>query len=389
MTAFRETLRNNVRQYTMIAALLIIWMIFSILTNGLFITPRNLSNLLLQMVTIGIMTSGMLLVMVAGHIDLSIGSVCGTLGALVAYLMIKMEVPPVFAIMITMGVSFLVGSWHGYWVAYRGVPAFIATLSSQIAFKGFTLFITNGKTIGEFPVFFKSIGQGFIPRLVFTDPETVPFHDLTVAIFLISIALFVIMDLRKRKNRIAKGFDVLPFSLEIFKIVAVTAGISVIGYVLGSYRGMPYAILILSIVVIIFSIVTTRTPFGRHVYAIGGNSEAAKLSGVNNKKTLLKIFMLMGTLCGVASIVFTARLNAATTAAGTLFELDTIAACIIGGTSTTGGIGTVFGAIIGALVMASLDNGMSLMNVEIMYQYIIKGMILLLAVWIDLATKKK
>jgi len=389
MTAFRETLRNNVRQYTMIAALLIIWMIFSVLTNGLFITPRNLSNLLLQMVTIGIMTSGMLLVMVAGHIDLSIGSVCGTLGALVAYLMIKMEVPPVFAIMITMGVSFLVGSWHGYWVAYRGVPAFIATLSSQIAFKGFTLFITNGKTIGEFPVFFKSIGQGFIPRLVFTDPETVPFHDLTVAIFLISIALFVIMDLRKRKNRIAKGFDVLPFSLEIFKIVAVTAGISVIGYVLGSYRGMPYAILILSIVVIIFSIVTTRTPFGRHVYAIGGNSEAAKLSGVNNKKTLLKIFMLMGTLCGVASIVFTARLNAATTAAGTLFELDTIAACIIGGTSTTGGIGTVFGAIIGALVMASLDNGMSLMNVEIMYQYIIKGMILLLAVWIDLATKKK
>ena len=388
VTAFKETFRNNIRQYTMIAALLLIWAIFSVLTKGLFITPRNLSNLLLQMVTIGIMTSGMLLVMVAGHIDLSIGSVCGTLGALSAYLMMKMEFSPIYAILITMVVSFAVGSWHGYWVAYRGVPAFIATLSSQIAFKGFTLFITKGQTIGEFPVFFKSIGQGFIPRLVFTDPE-VPFHDLTVAVFLVSIALFVVMDLRKRKNRISKGFSVLPMPLEVLKIIVTTAGIAVIGYVLGSYRGLPYAILILLVVVIIFSIVTTRTPFGRHVYAIGGNSEAAKLSGVNNKKTLLKIFMLMGTLCGVASIVFTARLNAATTAAGTLFELDTIAACIIGGTSTTGGIGTVFGAIIGALVMASLDNGMSLMNVAIMYQYIIKGAILLLAVWIDLANKKK
>jgi len=385
VTAFRETLRSNVRQYTMIVALLIIWAIFSYFTKGLFITPRNLSNLLLQMVTIGILTGGMLLVMVAGHIDLSIGSVCGTLGALVAYLMIKMEVQPILAIMITMVVSFAVGSWHGYWVAYRGVPAFIATLSSQIAFKGFTLLITNGKTIGEFPLFFKSIGQGYIPRLVF---QNAPFHDLTLAVFVISIVLFIVMDLRKRKNRIAKGFKVLPMPLEALKIVVTAAGISVVGYVLSSYRGMPYAILILSIVVIIFTVVTTRTPFGRHVYAIGGNAEAAKLSGVDTRKTLLKIFMLMGTLCGVASVVFTARLNAATTAAGTLFELDTIAACIIGGTSTTGGIGTVFGAIIGALVMASLDNGMSLLNLEIMYQYIIKGAILLIAVWIDIANRK-
>jgi len=386
MTAFQETFRNNVRQYTMIAALLIIWLIFSILTKGLFITPRNLSNLLLQMCWIGILTGGMLLVMVAGHIDLSVGSVCGTLGALVAYLMIKMEVHPILAIIITLIASFAVGAWHGYWVAYRGVPAFIATLASQIAFKGFTLFITKGKTIGEFPVFFRSIGQDYIPRLVFQDA---PFHDLTLFICVLSIALFIVMDLRKRSKRIAKGFMVLPVPLEILKIIVTTAGIAVVGYVLSSYMGMPYAILILTCVVIVFTVITTRTPFGRHVYAIGGSSEAAKLSGVNTSKTLLKIFMLMGTLCGVASIVFTSRLNAATTAAGVLFELDTIAACIIGGTSTTGGIGTVFGAIIGALVMASLDNGLSLLNVEIMYQYIIKGAILLLAVWIDIANRKK
>ena len=370
----------------MIAALLIIWTLFSVLTGGLFISPRNLSNLFLQMCTIGIMTSAMLLVMVAGHIDLSIGSVCGTLGALAAYMMIRMQVPPIIAILVTIIAGFMVGSWHGFWVAYMGVPAFIATLSSQIAFKGFTLFITKGKTIGEFPPFFKAIGQGYIPRVFF---KLAPFHDLTLAIFVISIALFIVMDLRKRRNRIAKGFKVLPVSLEILKIVVTMAGIAVVGYVLSSYMGLPYAILILLIVVIVFSVLTTRTPFGRHVYAIGGNSEAAKLSGINNRKTLLKIFMLMGVLCGVSSVVFTARLNAATTAAGTLFELDTIAACIIGGTSTTGGIGTVFGAIIGALVMASLDNGMSLLNVPIMYQYMIKGMILLVAVWIDLANKRK
>ena len=383
---FLEASKDNVRQYSMIAALLIIWIIFSVLTGGLFITPRNLSNLFLQMCTIGILTGGMLLIMVAGHIDLSIGSVCGTLGALAAYLMTRTGIPPIFAILITVAVGFLVGSWHGFWVAYRGVPAFIVTLSSQIAFKGFTLFITNGKTIGEFSFFFKSIGQGYLPRIFFPDAR---FHDLTLAVFVASLVIFIILDVRKRNKRIANGLKVLPLSLEITKIIVTSVGIGVVGYVLSSYRGMPFAIVILTTIVIIFTMITTRTPFGRHVYAIGGNNEAAKLSGVNTMKTLLKSFMLMGTLCGVASIVFTARLNAATTAAGTLFELDTIAACIIGGTSTTGGVGTVFGAIIGALVMASLDNGMSLMNVPIMYQYIIKGAILLLAVWIDIANRKK
>ena len=178
-------------------------------------------------------------------------------------------------------------------------------------------------------------------------------------------------------------------SLEILKVVIICAAIIGVGVVLASYRGISYSMLIMLTVVAIFSVITTRTPFGRHVYAIGGNKDAARLSGVNVKKTMMRIFLAMGALSGVASVVFTARLNAATTSAGNLFELDAIAACIIGGTSTTGGVGTVFGAIIGAMVMASLDNGMSLMNLPIMIQYIIKGMILLLAVWVDIATKKK
>lgn len=384
--ALTGAMRSNVRQYTMIAALLAIWIIFTILTGGLFISARNLSNLLLQMCTIGILTGGMLLVMVAGHIDLSVGSVCGTLGAVVAYLMTKAGVSPVAAILITIGCGVLVGAWHGFWIAYRGVPAFIVTLASQIAFRGFTLAVTNGATIGEFAPGFKAIGQGYIPRLFL--PEA-PFHDLTVILCAVAVAGFVVMELRGRKKRIANGFTVLPLSLEILKVVIICAAIVGVGFVLSSYRGVSYAILILLVVVAIYTVITKRTPFGRHVYAIGGNAEAARLSGVNLKRTMMTIFLSMGTLCGVASIVFTARLNAATTAAGNLFELDTIAACIIGGTSTTGGIGTVFGAIIGALVMASLDNGMSLMNLPIMIQYIIKGMILLLAVWVDIANKKK
>jgi D-xylose transport system permease protein len=384
--ALANVIKNNMRQYTMIAALLAIWIIFSILTNGLFISPRNLSNLFLQMCTIGLLTGGMLLVMVAGHIDLSVGSVCGSLGAVVAYCMARQGFNPVFAIFITLICGLAVGCWHGFWIAYRGVPAFIVTLASQIAFKGITLAVTQGKTIGEFKPGFKAIGQGYIPELF---PSGEGYHSTTILLCAVALVVFIVSEIHTRKKRIRNGFTVLRLSLEILKILIVSIAIAGVGFILASYRGIPYAIMLLMAVVAVFTVLTTRTPFGRHVYAIGGNAEAAKLSGVNIKKTLMIIFVLMGFLCSVASVVFTARLNAATPAAGNLFELDTIAACIIGGTSTTGGIGTVFGAIIGALVMSSLDNGMSLMNLPIMIQYMIKGIILLLAVWVDIANRKK
>ncbi|MCL1983675.1 MAG: sugar ABC transporter permease [Clostridiales bacterium] len=386
MAALKETIRTNMRQYTMIAALLIIWVIFSSLTNGLFLTPRNLSNLFLQMVTIGIMTSGMMMVMVTCHIDLSVGSLCGTLGACVAFLMVNMGLSPFITIPITLILGLCVGAWHGYWVAFRGVPGFIVTLASMIAFKGVTLLVTNGKTIGEFPPFFKSIGQGYIPRLFSSEGSP---HDLTIIIFAVLLLAFLVSNMRRRSKRIKNGFVVLPMSLEILKMVIVSAGIIAVCLILASWRGIPYAMLVLGCTVSIFIVITTRTPFGRHVYAVGGNLEAAKLSGIDTKKTLFVVFLLQGLLVSIAATVFTARLNAATVSAGTLFELETIAGCIIGGTSTTGGIGTVFGAIIGALVMASLDNGMSLMNVPIMWQYMVKGAILLFAVWVDLAIKQK
>ncbi|HOF93986.1 MAG TPA: sugar ABC transporter permease [Clostridia bacterium] len=384
--ALADIIKNNMRQYTMIIALLLIWSIFTLLTKGVFIRPRNLSNLFLQMCTIGLLTGGMLLVMVSGNIDLSVGSVCGTLGAIVAYLMTRAGLHPIIAILITIGCGTLVGCWQGFWVAYRGVPAFIVTLASQIAFRGLTLLVTNGATIGEFDPGFKIIGQGYIPRLFFKDA---PLHDLTMLLTLIAMVAFVFIEVRRRRKRIAKGFAVLPKSMQLIKLILILAAIGGVGTVLGSYMGAPYAILILLAVVGVFWVITTRTPFGRHVYAIGGNREAARLSGINVKKEMMKIFIIAGTVSAVASIVFTARINAATTSAGMLFESDTIAACIIGGTSTSGGVGSVFGAIIGALVMASLDNGMSLMNLPIMIQYMVKGLILLVAVWIDIANRTK
>ena len=383
--ALKTVIRSNMRQYTMIAALLLIWLIFSVLTGGIFLTSRNLSNLFMQMVTIAIMTSGMVLIMVAGNIDLSIGSVLGTLGALAAWLMSIKGMGPIPAILITLAAGLMVGAWHGFWIAHRKVPAFIVTLASQMAFKGITLAITKGTTIGEFNEGFKNIGQGYIPS--FSSEEFM--HVSTIVLVLIAVALFIFATIRTRKKRISNGFTVLRPSLEVAKIVIVSAAILGVGFVFASYRGIPFAIVLLAAVAGIYIVITTRTPFGRHVYATGGNQEAARLSGVNISKTLMLICISMGILNAVAAIVFTARLNAATTAAGSGIELDVIAGCIIGGTSPWGGVGTIFGAIIGALVMASLDNGMSIMNLPIMYQYMVKGLILLVAVWIDYANRKK
>lgn len=389
-TSFKDlisnSLKQNIRQYTMVIALMSIWIIFTLLTDGIFITSRNLSNLFLQMVTTGFLACGMVLVIVATHIDLSVGSVAGTLGALAAWLMVNGKVNPLLAVLITLIAGIGVGCWHGFWVSYQGVPAFIVTLSSMTAFKGITLAITKGATIGEFHDGFKAIGQGYVPKLFLQDAK---FNDTSAIIGVIFILAYIFFDLKKRESRKKYGFDVLPMPLMIARMTLISVVIALVCLIMVSYMGIPYAILLLIGTVLVFTFITDKTTFGRYVYAIGGNKEAARLSGINIKKINFLIFVLMGLLNAVAALVFTARLNAATTAAGNLFELDAIAACFIGGTSTLGGVGTIYGAIIGALVMASLDNGMSLMNLDITFQYIIKGLILLLAVWVDFATKKK
>lgn len=379
-----DSIKHNVRQYTMVIALLAIWAIFEVLTKGIFITPRNLSNLFLQSATTAIVACGMVLVMVAGHIDLSVGSFVGFTGAIAAVLMAKQNFGTIPAILVTLALGLLLGIWQGFWIAYRRVPAFIVTLSGFLAFRGGVIGVTGGNSVGPMKDNFKAIGQGYLPKL-----SSLPFNDTSAIIGVIFIICYIIFEIRKRKSRIKYGFDVLPMPLQIARIIGGSIIIALVLSIMVSYMGIPYAVLLLIAIIIIFTIIAQKTTFGRYIYAIGGNREAARLSGINIKKVNMMIFVLMGLLSTIAGIVYTARLNAATGSAGTNMELDAIAAAVIGGTSTLGGEGTIVGCVIGALVMGSLDNGMSLMNVDVTWQYVVKGLILLLAVWVDIATRKK
>lgn len=379
-----SAIKHNIRQFTMVIALLSIWAILTILTKGTFISFRNLSNLFLQSATIAILAVGMVLIIVVGHIDLSVGANVGLLGAIAGVLMTKKGFDTLTTILIVLVVGLLIGVWQGYWVAYRGVPGFIVTLAGMMSFRGLCLGVTGGASVGPMNLSFRIIGQGYLPK--FTN---LPFNDSSAVLGIIFIIMFIIFDFKKRNNRLKYGFKVLPLHIQIAKVLLFSIAIALVLSIMVGYMGIPYAILLLMGIVWLFNFIATKTTFGRHMYAIGGNKEAARLSGINIKKTYMTVFVLMGILCSIAGIVFTARLNAATAAAGTNMELDAIASAIIGGTSTMGGEGTIIGAIIGALVMSSLDNGMSLMNLDVTYQYVVKGLVLLLAVWVDIATRKK
>lgn len=380
-----SSIKSNIRQYAMILALLVIWAFFTVFTkNNVFLTNRNLSNLFLQCASTGIVACGMVLVMVAGHIDLSVGSFVGFTGAIAAILMVKMDVNTGLAIVITIVIGLLLGVWQGAWVAYGKVPAFIVTLAGMLAFRGGVIWTTGGNSIGPMNGSFKLIGQGYLPKLT-----SLPFNDTSALIGVIGIICYIILEVRKRRSRIKYGFEVLPLTLQIAKIVGGIILISLVLSIMVNYMGIPYAILLLIAIIIIFTIIAENTTFGRYVYAIGGNREAARLSGININRVNMMIFVLMGLLSTIAGIVYTARLNAATGTAGANMELDAIASAVIGGTSTLGGAGTIVGCIIGALVMGSLDNGMSLMNADAALQFVVKGLILLLAVWFDIKFSKR
>ncbi|MBN1984025.1 MAG: sugar ABC transporter permease [Chitinivibrionales bacterium] len=380
-----DSIRSNMKQYTMLAALLSIWIIFSFTTDGIFLKPRNLSNLFLQTSTIAILAIGMTLIIVTGHINLGVGSVAGFLGAVAAIVQVKYGLNTPLTILVTLCCGVVIGALEGYWVAFQKVPAFIVTLASMLAFRGATIGITEGKTIGPMHDSFKMISQDYIPK-IFPD---VAIHDTSLIIIVCAILLFIIFDFRKRQSRMRYGFSIIPIELQILKVLLLSVTIGLIGFVLVTYRGIPYSVLLVLGLVVLFNFIAENTIFGRHLYAIGGNKDAAKLSGINIELKTFFVFILMGCITATAGMVFLARQGSADTSAGNLFELDAIAASVIGGTSLAGGQGTVPGAIIGALVMESLNNGMSLMNLDITFQYIIKGLILLLAVWVDFLTRKK
>lgn len=377
------SIKNNIRQYTMVIALIVVMLIFTFLTDGTFMTPRNLSNLLIQTSHIAILACGIVLIIVAGHIDLSIGSVVGFTGAIAAVLQVNYNMGTVQAIMLTLFSGAVIGLWQGYWVAYRGVPAFIVTLAGMLFFQGTLLSITKGATVAPMNDSYKAIGQNYIPNI-----GSSSIHVTTLILGIIVIAIYNIYEIKKRKERIKYNFEIMQIYMQLIKMLFISAAIAIFFGIMILYKGMPWSIVLVLLVAGIFTFITQKTKFGRYVYAIGGNKEAAKLSGINIKRITLGIFTLMGILYSLSGIVYSARLNSAAASAGKGMELEVIAAAIIGGTSTMGGEGTIVGAIIGALVMATLNNGMSLMNSPSEWQYMIKGLILLGAVWVDIASRR-
>jgi len=388
----KDSIKRNTKQYSMLIAVIVIWATFAGLT-GVFLTPRNLSNLFVQTVTTAILAIGMVLVIVAGHIDLSVGSVLGFTGSVCAIAMVRNGWGVFPAVLVTLIAGAAVGAWHGFWIAYRRVPSFIVTLASMLAFRGLIIGISGGQTIGlemapeNVAAAFKPIGQGYLPTIrAATEGQL---HDTSLYFVVVLIAVYVVLAFRRRSARQRYGFPVLPLHAESLRLAFISAAMAALGLVLVFYLGIPWSILIVLALTLLLSFVAGNTTFGRHLYAIGGNAEAARLSGISVERHTFGLFILMGVMTALAGIVYTARLNAATTSAGQNAELDAIAAAVIGGASLAGGEGTIFGAIVGALVMTSLDNGMSLMNLDITYQYVIKGLILLLAVWADMAQRKK
>ncbi|GIN93884.1 xylose ABC transporter permease [Siminovitchia terrae] len=366
----------DIRAYTMIIGLIAIWILFSILTDGTFLSARNISNLTMQMAVVAILGVGMVLVIVTGHIDLSVGSLVGLVGGCAAALMVWNGWGTVQTIIAVLALGIVAGALQGFATVYLNVPAFIVTLGGMMVFKGILLGITEGVSIAPMNDSYKLFGQAYV-----TNATTYFFAFLVIA------AMFV-LEFKKQKNRKNMG---LEHDSKAAYTKSIIISILILGfvYVMVAYKGLPVPAFIMLALVALFTFLAEKTKFGRSIYAIGGNLQAAVYSGIKVKKIVLTVFALNGLMAAVAGIILSARLNTGSPSAGTMMELDAIAAAVIGGTSLMGGRGRVYGAILGALIMASLDNGMSLLNIEAFWQYIVKGGILVLAVWFDVYTKKK
>ncbi|WP_396954488.1 multiple monosaccharide ABC transporter permease [Niallia sp.] len=368
----------------MIIALVFIMVLFQIITDGLLLKPLNITNLILQNSYILVLAVGMLLVIVTGHIDLSVGSIAAFVGAISAIMMVNYEMSPFLAIVISLVLGAVIGAWQGFWIAYVRIPAFIVTLAGMLLFRGLTMIVLEGKSIAPFPESFQKISSGFIP-----DISGGSLHLLTILIGIALSIIIVFLQWKNRRNQLKHRFDIQPFGLFVSKLVGMILILNIFTFVLATYEGIPNILIVLGILIVIYTFVTNKTKAGRHIYAIGGNEKAALLSGIKTKKMTFMVFVNMGVLSALSGLLFAARLNAATPKAGNLFELDAIAACFIGGASAYGGIGTIPGAIIGGLVMGIMNNGMSLMGLGIDWQQGIKGLVLLAAVAFDIYNKNK
>ena len=383
----QKVLRQNIREYGMFIALFLIMAIFTATTRGVFISPRNISNLLNQTGYIAVLAVGMTLVIVIRHIDLSVGFLAGFLGAIAAIALVSWRLPVYIVIPMVLALGALAGCITAFPVAQLGIPSFVASLAGWLIYRGAILLVTlrTGTIIIPDPAF-NAIGNGYIPDIPGLD--FLPgLHKLTLLLGLAAIVLFIINEINSRKNKMAYNFEVLSPGMFALKLIFMSALVALITWVLAGYNGLSWTVVIVLIVVGVYHFITTQTVLGRHIYAMGGNPEAAQLSGINVKRIIYVVFGSMGMLSALSGILFASRLQSATTTAGTLFELDAIAAAYVGGVSAAGGVGKVTGSIIGALVMLSLTSGMNLMGIDISLQYIVRGAVLVAAVIFDVATR--
>ncbi|WP_313893449.1 ABC transporter permease subunit [Psychrobacillus sp.] len=389
MGFFKEAkalVKANIRDYGMYIALIVILLTFTIMTNGLFMSSRNISNLLDSAGYIAVLAVGMTLVIVIRHIDLSVGFLAGFLGAIAAIFLTQMGLSVWITIPVILILGALIGLVNGALVAKVGIPSFVATLAGMLVFRGALLQVTEKTgTIIVKDEQFNALGNGFIPSIM----QINGLHLLTLLVGLVGILLYIYNEISGRRNKLTYGFEVMSKRLFSVKLILVSAIIAYITWILAGYNGFSWTVVIIIVVVLIYHFLTTKTVLGRHIYAVGSNPEAAHLSGINVQKITYIVFGSMGMLAALSGILFTARLQSATTTAGTLFELDAIAAAYVGGVSAAGGVGKVTGAIIGAIVMASLSSGMNLLGVGISYQYMIRGGVLAGAVIFDVMTRKQ
>jgi putative multiple sugar transport system permease protein len=388
--------KSSLRDYGLLGSLLVIMALFEYLTGGVLLAPVNITNLILQNSYIVIMALGMLLIIVGGNIDLSVGSIVGFVGAVAATMMVDYKIPWLPVVGLSLVLGGVIGAAQGYFVAYARIPSFIVTLGGMLIFRGLTGNILLGQFVGPFPPDFQSISSGFIPDVVSAPLKAIfgngllfgpNFRWTSMLIGLIGAGLLISAGIRRWRRDNAQTMETEPFVLfagknAIFAIL--TIGFS---YLLASYRGLPNVLLIMGALILLYMFVTARMTIGRRIYALGGNRMAAQLSGIRTERLLFLTFVNMGVLAGLAGLIVAARLNSATPSAGNSFELDVIAACFIGGASASGGVGKVMGVVIGAFVMGVMNNGMSILGIGIYWQYVVKGLVLLAAVYVDVYQK--
>ncbi|NML45072.1 sugar ABC transporter permease [Ramlibacter sp. G-1-2-2] len=378
-------LKAHLREYGMLLSLVAIMAFFQYMTGGTLMQPLNLTNLVLQNSYIVIMALGMLLVIVGGSIDLSVGSVCGFIGALAAVLMVEKNMPIVPATLICLATGAVIGGAQGWFVAYMRIPSFIVTLAGLLVFKGLALLVLQGQSVGPFPSEFQLLSTGFLP-----DPFKGESYRLSsILLGVVAAGAMLFFKFRERGQAAKHGMDVEPLPFFLGKNLLFVALIVLLTALLSAYKGLPNVLLVMAVLIVVYDFVALRTTVGRRIYALGGNEKAARLSGIKTERLAFLTFVNMGVLAALAGLIFAARLNTATPKAGLGFELDVIAACFIGGASASGGVGKVLGAVVGAFIMGVMNNGMSILGIGIDYQQVIKGLVLLAAVFIDVANKSK